>query len=323
MGERITEKERCVFGRSAEIMSQADDMTVYCIPGDDGDVVMTSYAVFPGIEIVYNDVHTQYCNESVSSSANIMQINHCREGRIEIGFENDIFYLEPGDLAISGQARNGHESCFPTGHYHGITIVIDVDKAPSCLSCILDDVDVSPEALSRKFCTDSECFLVRADKSIEHIFSELYSVRDSIRSGYFKIKVLELMLFLSGMDISQNQQAQRRYTPSQVQLAKRACRYITSHLSEKITIEDLSSMFYVSPTQLKNCFKGVYGMSVYAYIKSQKMKTAARLLENSDLTVLDVAGRFGYENGSKFAAAFRDIVGMPPNEYRNERINQS
>ena len=323
MGERITEKERCVFGHSVEIMSQADDMTVYRIPGDDGDVVMTSYAVFPGIEIVYNDVHTQYCNESATSSHNILQINHCREGRIEIGFEDDIFYLEPGDLAISGLVAHSHESFFHNGHYHGITIIIDVEKAPACLSCFLDDVNVSPSALIRKFCSDNICFLMRADKSVEHIFSELYSVRDNIRRGYFKIKVLELLLFLSGMDISQNQQAQRRYTLSQVQLAKQASRYIIANLQEKTTIESLSDMFHVSPTQLKNCFKGVYGMSVYSYIKAQKMKAAAHLLENGNRTVLDIAGQYGYENGSKFAAAFRSVMGVTPNEYRNQRLQQA
>ncbi|MDO4554927.1 MAG: AraC family transcriptional regulator [Lachnospiraceae bacterium] len=323
MNKIITEKERCVFGKSAEIVSREEEVTVYRIPGEDGDVVMTSYAVFPGIEIVYNDVHTQYCNENVTSSENILQINHCLEGRIEIGFEDDVFYLEPGDLAISGQVERGHESFFPTGHYHGITILIDVEKAPECLSCLLDDVDVSPSSLVRKFCSEDICFLMRADKSVEHIFSELYSVRDSIRRGYFKIKVLELMLFLSDVDISQNQQAGRRYTQSQVQLAKQASRYITEHLQEKLTIELLSNLFHVSPTQLKNCFKGVFGMSVYAYIKAQKMKAAARLLTGSSRTVLDIAGQFGYENGSKFAVAFRSVMGLSPKEYRRQNTRQT
>ena len=31
----------------------------------------------------------------------------------------------------------------------------------------------------------------------------------------------------------------------------------------------------------------------------------------------EIAGRYGYDNGSKFAKAFRDTVGMSPTEYRN------
>ena len=41
------------------------------------------------------------------------------------------------------------------------------------------------------------------------------------------------------------------------------------------------------------------------------------LLRQTDRTVLDIAGQFGYDNGSKFAKAFRDTVGMSPTEYRN------
>jgi AraC-like DNA-binding protein len=62
----------------------------------------------------------------------------------------------------------------------------------------------------------------------------------------------------------------------------------------------------------------VYGSSVYAFTKEQKMRAAAALLRSqADVTILEVAGRFGYDNGSKFAKAFRDVIGMTPAEYRN------
>ena len=35
-----------------------------------------------------------------------------------------------------------------------------------------------------------------------------------------------------------------------------------------------------------------------------------------DETVLAIANRFGYDNGSKFAKAFRDVIGVSPSEYR-------
>ena len=36
----------------------------------------------------------------------------------------------------------------------------------------------------------------------------------------------------------------------------------------------------------------------------------------ADRTVLDIAGQFGYDNGSKFAKAFRDVIGVRPAAYR-------
>ena len=57
-------------------------------------------------------------------------------------------------------------------------------------------------------------------------------------------------------------------------------------------------------------------MTPAAFLRAQKMHGAAALLRTTDRTVLDIAGQFGYDNASKFAKAFRDVVGVSPREYR-------
>lgn len=110
---------------------------------------------------------------------------------------------------------------------------------------------------------------------------------------------------------------ERSYSGNQVTLAKDAGRYLAQHMDRRVTIDELAEQFYVSPTQLKNSFKGVYGVSIYAYTRSQKMQAAACALRQTDDTVMQIAGRYGYENPSKFAKAFKDVLGVTPNEYRN------
>lgn len=46
------------------------------------------------------------------------------------------------------------------------------------------------------------------------------------------------------------------------------------------------------------------------------MRVAGRLLRETGRTVMDVAVELGYENGSKFSSAFRDVMGVSPGEYR-------
>jgi AraC-like DNA-binding protein len=75
-------------------------------------------------------------------------------------------------------------------------------------------------------------------------------------------------------------------------------------------------MLHVSATQLKVTFKSVSGSSIYAYQRKQKMLAAADDLCKTDDSVLKIAGKYGYENGSKFAKAFRDTFGMSPSMYR-------
>ena len=53
------------------------------------------------------------------------------------------------------------------------------------------------------------------------------------------------------------------------------------------------------------------------YIGAGRLRQAAELLRQTNRTVLDIAGQFGYDNASKFAKAFRDVIGVSPREYRS------
>lgn len=149
-----------------------------------------------------------------------------------------------------------------------------------------------------------------------HIFAELYSVPEAIRKGYFKVKILELLLFLSAFPV-QAAQPQHSYPQAQVQLAEQIGAYLLENTERRLTVAELSQRFGASATLINSSFRGVYGMSPAAFLRAQKMHGAARLLRQTDRTVLDIAGQFGYDNGSKFAKAFRDVIGVSPNAYRS------
>ena len=110
----------------------------------------------------------------------------------------------------------------------------------------------------------------------------------------------------------------RSFTKSQAELAEQASRYMLEHMDMKITISEISERMHVSQTQLKNSFRNYYGESVYEYIRSRKMQQAAVQLEEGKLSVMEIAGMYGYENCSKFAAAFRKEYGLSPSSYRKQ-----
>ncbi|MFA6734844.1 MAG: helix-turn-helix transcriptional regulator, partial [Sphaerochaetaceae bacterium] len=83
---------------------------------------------------------------------------------------------------------------------------------------------------------------------------------------------------------------------------------------------ELARMLKVSPTLLKTSFRGVYGMPLYAYVRTMKMQAAAQMLRGYGGTILQVAETYGYENGSKFAKAFRDVMGVEPSAYRDGSV---
>ena len=76
---------------------------------------------------------------------------------------------------------------------------------------------------------------------------------------------------------------------------------------DDITISALAQELGSSSSQLAASFRGVYVMTPAAFLRAQKMHSAAQLLRTSDRTVLDIAGQFGSDNASKFAKAFRSV----------------
>lgn len=303
-----------------EKTANEDGSILYRYQNETGDILMRDYTVFPGIHVAFNDVHMNGCDMNVSASPaveNILEIDHCKEGRIECLRGNDYVYLSDGDLAVHQKLLTKHETMFPTGHYHGITISIDTTEAPKSLASVLEEVNVSPDRLMNKFCKNGTSFVARANEKLNHIFAELYDLPERIKLGYLKIKVLEILLFLSALPVADSVQKQS-FSTAQVGTAKEACRILLSNLDRHITIEELAERLHVSPTQLKNSFKGVYGEPIFSFVRRQKMLGAASMLRSTDKTVLEIAGLFGYSNGGKFATAFCDEMGMMPAKYRRQ-----
>ncbi|ROR23948.1 AraC family transcriptional regulator [Mobilisporobacter senegalensis] len=319
----ILSKEKGLYDSEIEIISQSDDCSIYRMKTDGGDGIMTSYQVFLGVELIYNDFHMGNCLHNKRPCKDIMEINHCRQGRFECDFNNGTcVYLEEGDLSVNMLSNMTKNSCFPLEHYYGVSVVIDLEEASKSISRVLNDISIDLYVLRDKLCANDQCFIMRATDSVKHIFLELYKVPDKIKRGYFKLKVLELLLFLSAADVSEEQ---RQYFPkNQVNTVKLIKEYLTDNLEHHDTLEELSARFNIPLTTMKLCFKGVYGTSIYAFMRAYRMQAAAVLLRQSTDNISVIAGRVGYANSSKFASSFKAIMGMSPLEYRKgHRLNEA
>lgn len=272
-----------------------------------------SYEVFDGVVISLINAHSASFSES-GREGRFLRILHSREGRAEWESDGEFCFLSQGDIAITGCDDDSLSLSFPLEHFHGLSVLFDLERAPECFSCILEDVRVRPGELRRRFSPDGRPFIARSDEHITHLFSEIYNMGDEYRVAYFKVKVLELLLFL--MAFRREREEGHMLPRSQVSTAKAVASYLSSHLSERITLQELSVLFNSSPTSIKSSFRRVYGISVYGFAKKVKMEEAARILRSTDQTVMEIASEFGYENGSKFAAAFQSVTGRSPSEYR-------
>lgn len=308
-----------------EIDNLADGATIFSMKSASGEVTQICHNIFSGINVIYNDIQLKNDFACVpQKNGRIIEIDYCKEGRLEHCEGGKLFYVSSGDISIHKLDRELCEDKYPTGRYQGITIQLDLDKTPYCFSGVPEDVAVQPERLAEKFRLNKQMFYVlRQFPNIQHIFSELYNIPDAIRKGYLKLKTLEILLFLSAIEPEKCRAEQRSFPAAKEELAKKISAYICDNLSREITVLSLAERFSVSGYSIKTAFRDVYGMTAAEYIRTQRMNKAAVLLSTSDITVLEVAAQTGYENGSKFAAVFRKTMGMSPSTYRNSHYRKS
>ena len=121
------------------------------------------------------------------------------------------------------------------------------------------------------------------------------------------------------MELTEDNEERPYFYRTQVEKVKAVRKFITEHLSENFTQAELSQRFGIPLTPMKNCFKTVYGMSIGQWLTDFRMNYAAELLCRGDKSVAEIAGCVGYDSTSKFAAAFRKVMGRSPTEYRSEK----
>ncbi len=299
-------------------LSRIESSHVMRVSNETGEGIMTVYPVFEGVYIIYDRFHMREC-ESSFHAPDILCIDHCREGRIETSAgKKGSCFLSAGDMRIDDGSHNNGSSFFPLDHYYGLTIGFELGSAQESIRKAMPAFPVDLQAIAKKYCDRDTPFVLAKAPEISHIFSELYSVPEKIRTDYFRIKVLELLLFLDALEISANTDERPYFYRSQVEKVRAIHKLMTSSPEHFYTIDELSERFDISTAQLKKCFSGVYGSPIYAYMKTYRMTLAATALKrNRSRRIGDIALSLGYENAGKFSAAFKSVMGRTPLEYRN------
>jgi transcriptional regulator GlxA family with amidase domain len=102
------------------------------------------------------------------------------------------------------------------------------------------------------------------------------------------------------------------------EIVKKAQAYIESRPEEKISIEELSSMFAVGRRNFDRRFIKATGNTPLEYAQRVKIESAKKAFETTRKTINEVMYEVGYSDTKAFRDVFRKITGMSPLEYRNK-----
>lgn len=287
-------------------------------------LLIQQYNIFPGIEVCYNYFLADHFSHQHEHMPAIMEVNHCRHGRMGWQMKHELnLYLGEGELSFHMKNNCSKSSLsLPLGYYEGISFSIDIQKLQQNPPDILKAAKIDYDRIQTTFCDTTKVTAIPQSFDIECIFSGLYNLPEALVIPFCKLKTQEFILFLArhrSYDVSSLQTCDTE----EVRIVKEIHTFLTTNLKERFTIEYLSKKYLLNTSTLKATFKTVYGSPVAAYMKEYRMNQAISYLRETDYSIADIAGLVGYENQSKFTAAFKSVVGVLPTTYRKNILGIS
>lgn len=308
------------------------DSKFFLIPGKKGNEVFGVYAS-------NNDNHTsinEFCNE-------VLDICNANKMPVTIGTSNILNKIS--DLGLTAQiirtivkkklifSKSTIIDCSKNKlylHRHRNFLSDDVEKSFKFMlqnnqsSSIINECNTLLNTLEKNNATQYEidkCFKGLIDICNINNITENYA--DDIEleldecisscSNYDELHSGINIIFNKLIDEYNNNIIKNNYMDNIIEASKE---YIKSHFSEDINVNNIASLFAVSPTYFSRLFKKEVGVPPVVFINKYRMERACAYFDETDFTVKEVSELCGYSDPFYFSKAFKSIVGVPPKEYK-------
>lgn len=263
-------------------------------------------------ELVSLTTDSLYFHHTVSDTPNGEYALHCHpyyevfyflRGDISYRVEGAEYPLQPGSLLL-----------MPPGVFHGVRILTDrpyeriaVHFLPGYLSPEASGLLLSP------FRARGACLTGRDSDRISDYFASILccaDMPDALRAIALRPRVEALMAQLCLM--AQCLPAGEPSEPVRPSISQ-IIEYISSHICEALTLDDLSARFFISKNQLNRVFRQTTGTTVISYVAHKRIALAQQLLLEG-MPAAEAALRSGFGDYSNFYRTYRRLSGHSPAE---------
>jgi AraC-like DNA-binding protein/mannose-6-phosphate isomerase-like protein (cupin superfamily) len=224
-------------------------------------------------------------------------------GNVNYSIEGKNYSLQPYDIVLVNAGEIHKPSVLDNSDYERIIIYV----SPQFLNTYKqEDYDLN-YCFDRAINEHSNVLRIHSvEKSklyqvcleLEHSFADNAFAKEL----YQKILFLEFMIQLNRTAISNH----INYLDSMIGNAKLLpiLDFINEHLTEEITIDQLSAQFFLSRYYLMHFFKEETGYTIGNYITDKRLLLAKNLVQNGS-SITEACYQSGFKNYSTFSRAFK------------------
>lgn len=101
---------------------------------------------------------------------------------------------------------------------------------------------------------------------------------------------------------------------------QRSIDYVEDHIMEPIDYEEVAKRACSSSFHFQRVFSILCGFTLGEYIRFRRLSLAGGELTSSDIKVIDVALKYGYDTPESFSRAFTRFHGIAPSQAKNNHV---
>ena len=241
------------YAVSFEMMDNSNGFEQFRISNQTGVGSVTACTVFSGIQVLFNNLKMLQCSNRVKQNKKIIEMSFCLEGRYENSWNDRYsFILSAGDFSVGFAVRKEGGGRFPLRSYKGILLILDAEAFSEFHSNILRELEINLDGIVSLASRQPHYFKLRSNEELNVILNSIVSGFAGRNIPLLRIKVLELLLFLSSPDTTDLKELPAYLNKKNVALAKAVYAALTQDLSRHLTLEQLAAEFDSGITSLKS-----------------------------------------------------------------------
>lgn len=99
-------------------------------------------------------------------------------------------------------------------------------------------------------------------------------------------------------------------------------KYMRSHISEPLSLNDLAKMSNLDPTYFHKLYTAAFGATPAQRLLRYRIQKAKTGLLSNSVSLNDLAEKCGFSSQTYFCYKFRQVTGMTPTQYRQKMLTQ-
>ena len=273
---------------------------------------------FP-FSIKFTDMEPYYCMNHTFHWHNYLEIAFVKHGKGIYYVENRTYEMNEGDIVVINNIEPHYMEVLPPNNMIMPVIMFEPQL-------IWTSENLFDYSYMEPFFERSSNFNNRID-SKSQIGQKIFSLLTEIEEEYInktvgyklmiKAKLLHIITYLvrhyqdssrtSESIISKNRKLEK---------LKKVFDYISQNYSQKIELNTLAELAYMSPNYFSTFFKQSIGFTPIEYINKMRVSKAIEQLRGTDYTVARIAQDCGFTNLANFNKIFKNITETTPVKVR-------